>query len=150
MLDEFRTMVRSRNYEVSIHIESDQLTANFPTRYQYPKQQGYSVVYKLDTIYPKYVIYHLIMGDVIRKCKSMDYDPALINLYHQDESVSISNFVQHINLTKEERCKHNKIGELIHAVAQFGPTPRIAEEAKQAGVFEYLKLIIRMSGVYNE
>ena len=147
MLEEYFELLKSRDYEVKLCIESkDLFVAKFPSRIQYPTQSEYEIEYDL-TLYPRYVTFHLTMGDIIRRCIMMRYDVSLISMYYQDKQISFKDFVSYIQMSAEDRIKHNQVGDLIQAVAQHGFNSKIINVAKKQGIFEYLKLVTKMSGI---
>lgn len=148
MIDDFKNLLRNRNYEVSLHINNDKVFATFPEKKEFPPQEKNIVSYDR-SLYPDYMFYHLVMADIIRRCKAMNYDISLVSLYNKDKPISPQSFSHLIKINKDDRIKHNKIGDLIHLVKMYGLTPQIKNEAKEFGVFKALSLISQMSGVYD-
>lgn len=138
--DELQEMLRSRNYEVSLHINGDHFICNFPRRTEYPPHDKYSIKYKAEK-YPKYAYYHLMMADMIRRCKAIGYDPALISIYKNNKLISKNQFVQYIKLSKGDAVKHNQIGTFLAYIATIGMTPEVIEEAKKHDILDYVNLI---------
>jgi hypothetical protein len=149
MLDEYREMLQSSDYEVGLYLDDKTAIGKFPKKIQPPSSEAYTVEYDLN-LYPKYVIYHLIMGDMIQRCQSLQYDLSLIGLYYKNKQVSQESFCQCIKMDNEDKIKHNTLGLLLQSSLSFGLTADNVAQAKECGVFEYLVLLMNISGAYNE
>ena len=149
MLNEYREMLQSSSYEVGLYLDDKTAIGKFPQKIQPPSSEAYTVEYDLN-LYPKHVIYHLIMGDMIQRCRNLQYDLSLIGLYYKNEQISQESFRQCIRMNDEDKAKHNTLGELLQSSLSFGLTADNIAKAKEYGVFEYLVLLMNISGAYNE